>query len=143
MATPYSQLVGLLTTKLWFADSQISDAIFAFDAAQTYYLALNDHAAIGQIIQGCYSLVNSIKYPMGYWGGGHEPYLLTDILQLNFAYTYDEFPEVTYQSIVEAWIADDFEGRAITIAMIDRMRQIIWNEPYFVQWAARPEDEIL
>lgn len=47
--------------------------------------------------------------------------------------------EVTWQSIVEAWIKDDFEGRAPTIAVIDRMRQILWDEPFSVVWAARPE----
>ena len=48
--------------------------------------------------------------------------------------------ELSWESIVEAWIADDFEGRAVTIATIDRMRQILWNEPFSVIWAARPEN---
>lgn len=47
--------------------------------------------------------------------------------------------KLTYQKIVEAWIKDGFEGRAVTIATIDRMRQIIWDEPFYVRWAARPE----
>ncbi|GAH43734.1 unnamed protein product, partial [marine sediment metagenome] len=41
----------------------------------------------------------------------------------------------------EAWIKDDFEGRGVTIATIDRMRQLIWNEPFNVQWAAKPEEQ--
>ncbi len=49
--------------------------------------------------------------------------------------------DVTWQQIVEAWVKDDFEGRAMTIATIDRMRQILWDEPFSVQWAARPEDQ--
>ncbi|GAH61632.1 unnamed protein product, partial [marine sediment metagenome] len=48
--------------------------------------------------------------------------------------------ELTWQKIIEAWIANDFEGRFYTIAVIDRMRQILWNEPYNVTWAARPEN---
>lgn len=47
--------------------------------------------------------------------------------------------EVTWQAIVEAWVKDDFEGRAWTIGVIDRMRQILWDEPFDITWAARPE----
>jgi len=50
---------------------------------------------------------------------------------------------VTWQAICEAWVANDFAGRVATIAVIDRMRQILWNEPYYVKWAARPEIEVL
>jgi len=49
-----------------------------------------------------------------------------------------EPPELTWKAICEAWIKNDFEGRAATIAIIDRMRQILWNEPFSVQWAAKP-----
>lgn len=47
--------------------------------------------------------------------------------------------EITYQAIVEAWAADDFAGRSVTIAFIDRMRQLIWDEPFNAVWAAKPE----
>lgn len=47
---------------------------------------------------------------------------------------------LTFEKIVEVWIADDFAGRALTIATIDRMRQILWDEPFNVVWSARPED---
>ena len=49
--------------------------------------------------------------------------------------------ELTAKAICEAWGKDDFADRAITITFIDRMRQLIWNEPYYVAWAARPEDK--
>lgn len=55
----------------------------------------------------------------------------------------DEAGEVTWQAICEAWVANDFAGRMPTIAIIDRMRQILWNEPYQVRWAARPEEQVL
>ncbi len=48
---------------------------------------------------------------------------------------------VTWQSIVEAWVKDDFKGRFWTIGVIDRMRQIMWDEPFDLTWAARPEQE--
>jgi len=54
---------------------------------------------------------------------------------------YENVPEITWKTIVEAWAKDDFEGRFWTIATIDRMRQIMWNEPFNVMWAARPEEQ--
>lgn len=61
----------------------------------------------------------------------------------NLYYILQELSEagVTWQSIVEAWVHNDFEGRALTIATIDRMRQILWDEPFYVKWAARPEEQ--
>ena len=53
-----------------------------------------------------------------------------------------EPPALTWKAIAEAWIANDFEGRAVTIAIIDRMRQLIWDEPFYIQWAARPESDV-
>ncbi len=47
--------------------------------------------------------------------------------------------ELTAKKICEAWAANGFQDRAVTIAFIDRMRQLIWDEPFFVAWAARPE----
>lgn len=47
--------------------------------------------------------------------------------------------ELTAKNICEAWAKDGFHDRALTIAFIDRMRQLIWDEPFFVAWAARPE----
>ncbi|GAI75783.1 unnamed protein product, partial [marine sediment metagenome] len=56
-------------------------------------------------------------------------------------YYLDNYAGVTWKQIVEAWVKDDFEGRAWTIAVIDRMRQILWDEPFEILWAARPEDK--
>lgn len=60
-----------------------------------------------------------------YWaaqeGGDADPYVLTAT------------------NICEAWAKDEFHDRALTIAFIDRMRQLIWDEPFYVAWAARPK----
>ncbi|MBA7657186.1 hypothetical protein ES703_65117 [subsurface metagenome] len=60
-----------------------------------------------------------------YWaaqeGGAADPYILTAT------------------KICEAWAKDGFKDRALTIAFIDRQRQLIWDEPFFVAWAAKPE----
>ncbi|MBA7680009.1 hypothetical protein ES703_88316 [subsurface metagenome] len=60
-----------------------------------------------------------------------------------FLYYIEDNYSVTWKSICEAWLKDDFEGRAATIAIIDRMRQILWDEPFNIIWAARPEDKKL
>jgi len=56
-------------------------------------------------------------------------------------YYFKNYGTVSWKTIVEAWVKDDFEGRGWTIAVIDRMRQLLWNEPFSVVWAARPEDK--
>jgi len=49
--------------------------------------------------------------------------------------------ELTWKTICEAWVKDDFEGRRWTIACIDHMRKLMWDEPFTIQWAAKPEAE--
>ncbi|GAI67812.1 unnamed protein product [marine sediment metagenome] len=39
----------------------------------------------------------------------------------------------------EAWVKNDFEGKEWTIACIDRMRALMWDKPFFIQWAAKPD----
>ncbi len=56
-------------------------------------------------------------------------------------YYINTFAGVSWQSIVQAWVANDFEARFWTIGVIDRMRQILWDEPFDLTWAARPEDK--
>jgi len=48
---------------------------------------------------------------------------------------------ITWQTIVEAWAANNFEGAGFTIAFIDRMRQLIWDKPFYVAWASKPEQQ--
>ncbi|GAH59724.1 unnamed protein product [marine sediment metagenome] len=49
--------------------------------------------------------------------------------------------ELTATKICEAWAVNNFEDRALTIAFIDRQRQILWNEPFDAIWAAKPKIE--
>jgi len=55
------------------------------------------------------------------------------------SYTLSLIPAMTYVDICNAWAKDSFRGRAETIAYIDRMRQLVWDEPFNVIWASRPE----
>jgi len=70
-------------------------------------------------------------------------YQLRDIfywLEDNWPSAGDDY-ELTAEKICLAWAANQFEDRALTIAFIDRMRQLIWDEPFFVAWAAKPESK--
>lgn len=102
---------------------------------------LQAHGGIGYVVFSLkgvlYDLIESMQYfvygysnPFNYmyWWYAHKA-------------LYDKEVDITWKAICEAWIKDDFEGRAVTIATIDRMRQLIWDEPFRVQWAARPEEQ--
>lgn len=110
-------------------------------SATTEWMAGHDHEAIywligciGETIDTFYDLVYN-WYP--YSNGGVVYHFLE-------RYTRKEYPEadpyvLTVEKICEEWAKDDFKGRALTIAYIDRMRQILWDEPFSAIWAARPE----
>lgn len=116
----------------------------AYDAAFAGYLYLlagyneynygTDHAAIGEILDACTEFFAAIWKLCGK-DTNYDPPYLSCYLWENCA------GAVTAKAICEAWAKDDFEYRAMTIAYIDRQRQLIWNEPFFVAWAARPESE--
>lgn len=49
--------------------------------------------------------------------------------------------ELTWRKICEALAKDDFEGKYWTIAIIDHMRKLIWDKPFNIVWASKPETE--
>lgn len=49
--------------------------------------------------------------------------------------------EITWKDICEAWAKDDFEGKEWTIAIIDHMRKLMWDEPFKIVWASKPSAE--
>lgn len=107
---------------------------YLFDAATDWNGGF-DHLAIGHIIDACnifFGGINALtRKDTNYAPPHYIPYLWENCTGA-----------VTWEAIVEAWISNDFEGRAPTIAVIDRMRQILWDEPFSVRWAARPEIDI-
>lgn len=134
---------GYLKEAYDYAEMWAEYARDRFDDAQVHWLAAQDHEAIQDIITGCINLTAGIHALTDKYSGVWPYYRLCKILTLCWEYDTAEMPEyeLTANKIAEAWMANDFEGRAITIAMIDRMRQIIWDEPFNVQWAARPEEQ--
>lgn len=119
-------LYGLSTTKCdeaaaWFTDAWYWNTGYAY------------RTAIYSLIDGCRDLNTAVRFLSTYSGWPDFRYA--------FPYYVDKYTAVTWKSICEAWAKDDFEGRATTIAFIDRMRQLIWNEPFYIAWAAKPEKE--
>jgi len=117
----------------------------AYDGAYSAYFEIldgynewnygTDHDAIGHLLDACTLFFGCIWKLCSKDTNYDPPYLNSYLWEYGSG-------AVTWEAIVEAWISNDFEGRAPTIAVIDRMRQILWDEPFRVTWAARPEIEI-
>lgn len=120
-------------------DSHYSNARYHYNAswvsrenAVIQYLARDIWPCIYFLISTHTHQINAIKYLV---------YQSEDCLyNADIIHHLSEYTGVTWKSIAEAWVKDDFEGRVWTIGTIDRMRQILWNEPFNLKWAARPEE---
>lgn len=120
-----------------YAFSQGDKAIAHKQDAEVHWNLNQDHLAIEDINKALSDLAFGLqrcnyKYAPFYYTPALVYYLTECIAE-------PEEYELTAKKICEAWIADDFKDRALTIAIIDRMRQLIWDEPFYIQWAARPE----
>jgi len=144
MSTWFAIYVAQLNTDYINARTQTKSAYNRRQDASTKWASGDDHGAIGDllgamagVIQAANQIINGSNYHF-------DPPFLPDVLELCWEYDIETMPEgaeVTWKSICEAWGTDDFEGASVTIAFIDRMRQLIWNEPFKVLWAAKPETE--
>lgn len=103
---------------------------------QTHYDAGDYHLALDELRKICQNLNDAFanNITMYFHGSyvGYFPYVAAINIPAG---------EVTWESIIEAWVKDDYKGRTWTIGVIDRMRQILWNEPFDLTFAARPEDK--
>ena len=129
-----SAKADLLTAYGYAYDANYQAYLYLLDAYDDWNYG-TDHDAIGHILETCTEFFAAIGKLCSKDTNYDPPYLN--------CYLWEHcMGEVTWKAIVEAWIKNDFEGRMPTIAVIDRMRQILWNEPYSVLWAARPEERI-
>jgi len=94
----------------------------------------NDHAAVGHILDAGFVLFGGINTLTRKDTNYDPPYYNCYLWEYGAG-------TVTAKAICEAWAKDDFKYRALTIAFIDRMRQLLWDEPFYVKWAAKPESE--
>ena len=143
MALSWERIVEYIESDYTMADLRLGMSITHRAQAYTQYSAGDALRCCGKLIDCLEDLHTAFQSMLTERNYGHtystygiplSSYLLTDP---DYA---PDFP-TSWKSIVEAWIRDDFEGRAYTIATIDRMRQICWDEPFYIKWAARPESE--
>jgi len=134
----YIDYASIDWTLAWY---DFDNAQIDLNSAWVFWGMSSDHAALQRtlwavqhILDGVCSMVSHNVPPSFY------PVLMSG-LKSAWEYETETPPEVTWKSIVEAWVKNDFEGRVWTIGVIDRMRQILWNEPFNITWAARPEQQ--
>jgi len=114
---------------LYYAGDNIAAENWA-DAKTELYNAADDFGLFGK-----YLLQDDVWYESLRRDWRDALYWIND----NWPSPIDPY-KLTATKICEAWAKDNFQERALTIGFIDRMRQLIWDEPFFIAWAARPED---
>lgn len=113
------------------------DIIYGMLVDCANYLKANNPIAAGfELYDAAYYLRGLHTYVATYNTGLDPPYMIPYVLKE----LAEREVDITWKSICEAWVKDDFEGRFWTIGIIDRMRQIMWDEPFDLTWAARPEE---
>lgn len=136
---PLLDNINLLNTWAGYCSGLLSDLEDDLDDRAISAYNLSAHGGVGYVCIANRAVLHDLIEAMQYFVYG----------QVNvFNYTkwfyvhkglYDKEAAITWKAICEAWVKNDFEGRFWTISIIDRMRQIMWNEPFDIQWAARPE----
>lgn len=107
----------------WFYDAWFTHSNFNSEWRGHIYNALNDiKLCIGMLVWTNYMLYEPKRLP----------YYLEHCIEA------DEYV-LTWKKICEAWVKNDFEGKEWTIACIDRMRQLMWDKPFSIMWAAKPD----
>ncbi|GAI69053.1 unnamed protein product [marine sediment metagenome] len=120
----------------------VDDADIEWYQARDHYLLNEDHDCLYHLLGVTWRNTAACRYILYPF----YAYSYAGILWyfLNYYTIAEAKPDpLTWKSICEAWLKNDFEGRAPTIAIIDRMRQILWDEPFNIIWAARPEEKEL
>lgn len=86
------------------------------------------------------ALIDAVYHLISHEEG--QPFYYNAYNALKESYSYIGLPptRVTWQSICEAWVKDDFAGREWTIACIDHMRKLMWDKPFRVVWASAPTE---
>lgn len=123
----------MLRNNYWYADYHKGKVDYYEGQALGYWQAGDDHNAVRQILYALDYTVFALDYLI--WKYAEYDYGVVPYFLQHF--TGED--AVTWKVICEAWVKNDFEGRAWTIAIIDRMRQILWDEPFDIKWAEKPE----
>ncbi len=102
---------------------------------------LGQHGGIGWVAIANRAVLDDLIEAMQYFVYGHTSSFSYTMWSTVHTGLYNKEAEITWRSIVEAWSMNDFEGAGVTIAFIDRMRQLIWDKPFYALWAAKPEQQ--
>ncbi|MBA7609502.1 hypothetical protein ES703_16693 [subsurface metagenome] len=130
--------INAVISKYESSRNRCNDAWDEIFDAQTWWNMGLDHASLGHLIEAVdhniyatyYSLCRNTFYTPNYG----VPYFFT-------YHTEGEPFVLTWRAICEALAKDDFEGRYWAIAIIDHMRTLIWDKPFNIIWATKPEKE--
>lgn len=93
-----------------------------------------DHAAMNWILM----YMSSLRQFLHLFIYGSTTYKTHRLLPHAF---HEFLGAVDWKSICEAWVKNDFEGKEWTIACIDHMRKLMWDKPFTIKWASKPETE--
>jgi len=116
--------------KNWSAQHDWDLAIATWNFGDAWY-----HTYCSQMLDCLQHLIDAVDNLTGTNWGYEPPFAVP----YGFEHHAGAGEPLTAKAICEAWAADNFEDRALTIAFIDRQRQLVWNEPFSVKWAATPK----
>lgn len=144
MAWEYNTILAATNALYGYARQHVLDFVVDNQAAMTHWQAGQDHECLYDLMAACVHLQQSCHYlttrrtDYGHSFSEYGTILLVHLLQDN-----DYAPDliVRWYQICSAWTKDDFEGMEWTIACIDRMRQLMWDEPFNIKWAASPTEK--
>ena len=116
---------------------------FQLGEAQADWDAHNYNAAIQHLITAVSEQTAAIDIIVDDYRYAYDKKFLLLALKASWQYTTETLPEftLTWKKICEAWAEDDFAGKEWTIACIDHMRKLMWDEPFNIIWASKPESE--
>lgn len=122
-----------LRDNLFTSDASMQYAIECWTFADSYYWGGDDHEALGWIIAAVNNHIAGSN-PLGwFWADPEGDHSLVGFVE--------QYGLVSWQTIVAAWVSNSFEGRRWTIATIDKMRQMVWEEPFNVLWSSTIENQ--
>ncbi|MBA7713002.1 hypothetical protein ES703_121997 [subsurface metagenome] len=141
MPTPFAVNVEILRDNYDSALIRIQDAKTWVENAQAYRLDNNLPAAIESLEKCVKFICKAVSWMNCNDDWPVSPPFLPIILATCWEYENETMPEVTWQGICAAWANNNFEGKEWTVACIDRMRTLMWDEPFNIKWAASPTEQ--
>ena len=141
MTNLYKYYTDELYSDWFWAWTELVDAKADITSAWVFWGIPNDHLCLQRVLWALDHFIDGVLLMNSHAGStSYQNYLRAAMVKA-WEYETETLPEVTWESIVEAWMKNDYEGRVWIIGVIDRMRQILWDEPFNVIWAAEPEKQ--